>query len=107
MYLCFKAELSYPKKKSNDFFQSLKTGATYTEGTRGRTAELILSCNLMLVSFSFFFFSFYFFARITMDGRFWIHMSVQLNVVGKVTEKGFREEKKKKVLLRAGFEPAT
>ena len=43
-----------------------------------------------------------------MDGRFWIHMSVQVNVLGKVTEKGFREEKKKKkVLLRAGFEPAT
>ena len=30
-----------------------------------------------------------------MDGRFWIHMSVQLNVLGKVTEQGFREEKKK------------
>ena len=34
-------------------------------------------------------------------------MSVQLNVLGKFTEKGFREGKKKKVLLRAGFEPAT
>ena len=32
---------------------------------------------------------------------------MQLNVLGKFTEKRFGEEKKKKVLLRAGFEPAT
>ena len=35
-------------------------------------------------------------------------MPMQLNVLGKFTEKRFREnKKKKKVLLRAGFEPAT
>ena len=35
-------------------------------------------------------------------------MSMQLNVLGKFTEKGLeRKKKKKKVLLRAGFEPAT
>ena len=59
MYLRFKTEVNYPKNKSNDFFQSLRTGATYTNGTRRKTAELILSGNLMLMSFSFFFFSFF------------------------------------------------
>ena len=39
---------------------NLKTGATYTNGTRGKTSELILSGNLMLMLFSFFFFSFFF-----------------------------------------------
>ena len=66
----FQSRIKLSEKISLMISFSLKTGATYTEGTGGRTAELILSCNLMLMSFSFFFFSFYFFARITMDGRF-------------------------------------
>ena len=64
MYLCFKGELSYAKKKSNDFFQSLKTGATYTKGTRGKTADLIHVVTRRSVSFSFL--SFLFFGCITL-----------------------------------------